>query len=91
MADTGIAIQPSAPATPPPAPVIVKTFQQADELGNIVQIQAVMLVDEFGRYQQLMTEKTGRQLVMAIRDLHQAYIGNDGGMFPAVNETLTEE
>jgi hypothetical protein len=91
MADTAIPIQPAAPAVPAQVPVLIKTFQQVDEFGNVSQAQAVMLVDDLGRFQQGLTEKTGRQILMAVRDLHNALILAQGGMLPSVNETLTEE
>jgi hypothetical protein len=90
MADSNIPIQPSSAPVASPAPVLVKTFQQVDELGNVTQTQAVMLVDEFGRYQQLMTEATGRRLVASIRELHDALISAQGGMLPSANETISE-
>lgn len=70
--------------------MLVKTFQQLDELGNVVQIQAVMLVDEFGRFKQPLTEDTGRAILAAIRELHTAFVDTNGGTYPSASPTISE-
>lgn len=90
MADGSIAIQPAA-AVSTSAPIPVKVFYQVDEFGVTTAIQNVMMIDEYGRVLAPLSEKTGRQILMAIRDLHNAYVCNAGGMSPSANETLQEE
>ena len=60
----------AAPATSvPAAPFLIKTFDVRDSSGNVVSIQAVCLVNEFGRIVDPITDETGRNLVDAINRL----------------------
>jgi hypothetical protein len=90
VADGSISVQPAAPASTT-APIAVKVFYQTDEFGVVTAIQNMMAIDEYGRFIAPLTEKTGRQILLAIRELHQAYVNNAGGMAPSANETLQEE
>ena len=92
MADSTIPIQPAAPAAPAAAPTLVKTFQQSDEFGNVVQAQAVTLVDSNGRELLLATRDDMKALITAVRELHAALLEINGGgaMYPSSSSTLSD-
>jgi len=55
--------------TTPNAPSYIKTFDVRDANGNVVSIQAVALVNEFGRLVDPITDQTGRELCDLLRQL----------------------
>ena len=63
-------VQVAAPSTNvPSAPSFIKTFDVRDANGNVVSIQAVCLVNEYGRITDPITDQTGRELVDLLRQL----------------------
>lgn len=80
MADQQISVQPASPA-PATAAVQVKVFSAVDLTGAQTLIQAMAVVDETGRPLVLMTDKTGQDLLQAIKDLHQAIVDQGQGGF----------
>jgi hypothetical protein len=89
MPDSNIPIQPivppSAPGTPQPPtppPFKIMTFTASDPAGNAVQIQAVSIVDEFGRPITPLTEATGNRIIHALSVIQKLLAEADGGLTP---------
>jgi hypothetical protein len=74
MADDRIAIAP-ATAAPTAAPVLVKSFSAIDLGGNLVEIQAVILTDQYGRVMETpLSEATGRELLEMLRSINNVLV-----------------
>jgi hypothetical protein len=62
-----IGTAPPGGPTQPQGTTNIKTFRALDLNGNLVEIQAVVAVDELGRVlQRPMTEETGQQILAAL-------------------------
>jgi hypothetical protein len=76
MADDSVPVAAPAAAVPG-APFLIKTFSFKDVTGNVVDCQAVILCDEYGRSIQPMSEVTGREIVNLLRALVAAVPDSD--------------
>ena len=85
MADDKISVQPASPApAAPPVGVKVLTVPSGDGVSQVV-IQAVCLLNEFGRPVTPMSEATGQDLLAAIKALTAALTANAEGLTPSTS------
>jgi hypothetical protein len=71
-------VQIATPSTTTPnAPSFIKTFDVRDSNGNVVSIQAVALVNEYGRIINVMTEQTGQDIVDMLEKLLAYFTSGD--------------
>lgn len=75
--EDNVAIAPIVPVAAPgstvpviPAPTLIKTFRVLDANNQVVEIQAVALVNADGRAPDPLTEQTGRDILEMLRRLH---------------------
>ena len=67
--DDSVPVAAPATATPSAAPFLIKTFDTRDANGNIVSIQGVVLVNEYGRIITPMREQTGQELIDVMQQI----------------------
>lgn len=72
----------SAGAAAAPATVGVKAFSMVDPQGRLVEVQAVLIVDEIGRPYRPMSEDTAQRLAAAIETLANLMADSTGAMRP---------
>jgi hypothetical protein len=69
LPDDSVPVAAPTPATSPGVGSLIKTFNARDPNGNIVDIQAVVLVNEYGKILDPLSEGTGREIVDALKNL----------------------
>lgn len=82
MAEDTLAIQPTTPTPAPVAPTLLKMFRGDDTRANIVEVQAVAVVDENARVIQPMTDATGQQILAALVSINNILAASTGCGLP---------
>ena len=82
MPDDFVAIQPISPQVPQGDPQKIKTFLATDLKGNIVEIQALVVTNEYGASLNPMTEATGRALLDMLTNLYNLMATATGAGLP---------